>query len=150
MTLPLHELAALGTALCWATTGLFAADAVRALGPFYFNLLRQGFVTALLAVIVLLTGARVEPGWPAILTLALSGIIGILIGDTLNFAATSRSGPRRTRGRPALAAPMTGGLGRGAAGAPPVAMAMTQVPVETTANGAGRARRWGRSEALES
>ena len=45
MTIPIHELAALATATCWATTGLIAADAVRALGAFHFNLWRQGFVT---------------------------------------------------------------------------------------------------------
>lgn len=111
MTLPLHELAALGTATCWATTGLFAADAVRALGPFHFNLLRQGFVTALLAVAVLVLGAWTAPGWPAVLTLAASGIIGILIGDTFNFAAVGRIGPRRAGAVFALNAPMAALMG---------------------------------------
>ena len=124
MALPLHELAALGTAACWATTGLFAADAVRALGPFYFNLLRQGFVTVLLAVIVLLTGAWVEPGWPAVLTLALSGIVGILIGDTFNFAAVGRIGPRRAGAVFALNAPMAALMGWAILGEalPPIAI----------------------------
>ncbi len=38
MAFPIHELAALGTATCWATTGIIATDAVRTLGVFYFSL----------------------------------------------------------------------------------------------------------------
>lgn len=111
MALPLHELAALGTATCWATTGLIAADAVRALGPFWFNLLRQGFVTLLLALILTVTA-----GWHGVdLTtagvLALSGVIGILLGDTFNFAAVGRLGPRRAGAVFALNAPMAAVLG---------------------------------------
>lgn len=110
MGLPLHELAALGTATCWATTGLISADAVRALGPFWFNLLRQGFVTAILLAIILVLGAQ-APGWAAGLTLAVSGIIGILLGDTFNFAAVGRLGPRRAGAIFALNAPMAALLG---------------------------------------
>jgi drug/metabolite transporter (DMT)-like permease len=110
VALLLHELAALGTATCWALTGLFAADAVRSLGPFHFNLIRQLFVTALLAVIVLL-GAAGLPGGHAALVLAVSGIIGILIGDTFNFAAVARLGPRRAGAVFALNAPMAAIMG---------------------------------------
>lgn len=106
MTLPLHELAALGTATCWAATGLIAADAVRHLGPFHFNLLRQGFVTVLLALFVTATGSWQGLGvWQAGI-LALSGMIGILLGDTFNFAAVNRLGPRRAGAVFALNAPM--------------------------------------------
>ena len=95
MFLPLHELAALGTATCWAGTGLFATDAVRMLGPFHFNLIRQAFVSVLLLLIVTLSGAWAGLAVPQALTLALSGVVGILIGDTFNFAAVGRLGPRR-------------------------------------------------------
>lgn len=111
MDLPLHELAALGSATCWATTGLIAADAIRVLGPFWFNLIRQIFVTLCLAAIVLAGGA-----WEGLETtraalLALSGLIGILLGDTLNFAAVGRLGPRRAGAIFALNAPMAAILG---------------------------------------
>lgn len=111
MTLPLHELAALGTATCWATTGLFAADAVRALGPFYFNLIRQIFVTILLVLIVWATSAWGSLDLHQALILAASGVIGILIGDTFNFAAVGRMGPRRAGAIFALNAPMAAILG---------------------------------------
>jgi drug/metabolite transporter (DMT)-like permease len=111
VTLPLHELAALGTATCWATTGLFAADAVRALGPFYFNLIRQIFVTVLLFLIVWATSAWGSLDLHQALILAASGVIGILIGDTFNFAAVGRMGPRRAGAIFALNAPMAAILG---------------------------------------
>ncbi len=111
MAFPVHELAALGTATCWATTGLISADAVRALGAFHFNLVRQVFVTLLLAIIVVLTGAWAGQTTTTFAVLAASGIIGILIGDTLNFAAVGRIGPRRAGAVFALNAPMAAILG---------------------------------------
>ena len=111
MALPLHELAALGTATCWATTGLIAADAVRVLGPFWFNLLRQGFVTTLLAVILTVTGGWHGLDGTSVAVLAASGIIGILLGDTFNFAAVGRLGPRRAGAIFALNAPMAAIMG---------------------------------------
>ena len=111
MALPLHELAALGTATCWAITGLISADAVRALGAFHFNLLRQVFVTVLLGGIVILSQSWTGQSWQTVGTLAASGIIGIMIGDTLNFAAVGRIGPRRAGAVFALNAPMAALLG---------------------------------------
>jgi drug/metabolite transporter (DMT)-like permease len=111
MTLPLHELAALGTATCWATTGLISADAVRALGAFWFNLLRQVFVTGLLALILTVTGGWHGLDGATIGVLALSGVVGILLGDTFNFAAVGRMGPRRAGAVFALNAPMAAVMG---------------------------------------
>lgn len=111
MAFPIHELAALGTATCWATTGILASDAIRAIGAFHFNLIRQVFVTLLLAGIVLASGALALPDWQVVAVLALSGVIGILLGDTLNFAAVGRLGPRRAGAVFALNAPMAAVLG---------------------------------------
>jgi drug/metabolite transporter (DMT)-like permease len=111
MTFPIHELAALGTATCWATTGILASDAIRALGAFHFNLIRQVFVTVLLAGIVLASGTPTLPGWEGIAVLAVSGVVGILLGDTLNFAAVGRLGPRRAGAVFALNAPLAAVLG---------------------------------------
>lgn len=111
MPLPLHELAALGTAACWATTGVISADGVRALGAFHFNLFRQVFVSVLLAVIVAVGGLWVGMDAPTLGVLVVSGIIGILLGDTFNFAAVGRIGPRRAGAIFALNAPMAVVLG---------------------------------------
>jgi drug/metabolite transporter (DMT)-like permease len=111
MAFPIHELAALGTATCWATTGILASDAIRALRAFHFNLLRQTFVTLVLAVVVLASGTLTLPGWEGLVVLAVSGVVGILLGDTLNFAAVGRLGPRRAGAIFALNAPMAAILG---------------------------------------
>ena len=111
MPLPLHEMAALGTATCWAVTGLISADAVRALGAFHFNLFRQGFVTVMLALIVVATGGWITPDLQTVAVLAASGITGLLIGDTLLYAAVGQMGPRRAGAVFALNAPMAAVLG---------------------------------------
>lgn len=112
-SLPLHELAALGTATCWAISGLIASDAVRAMGPFHFNLMRQAFVSLLLLVVVTLAGGWQGLSATQMAILALSGVIGILLGDTLNFAGVGRLGPRRGGAVFALNAPMAAILGWG-------------------------------------
>ncbi|MCU0828331.1 MAG: DMT family transporter [Tabrizicola sp.] len=111
MAFPIHELAALGTATCWAATGLIASDAIRALGAFHFNLIRQVFVTLILGGVVLASGTLMLPGWEGLVVLAVSGVVGILLGDTLNFAAVGRLGPRRAGAVFALNAPMAAVLG---------------------------------------
>lgn len=109
--MPLHELAALGTATCWATTGLISADAVRALGAFWFNLIRQAFVTGILALILTLSGGWHGLDMTTVVVLTVSGIVGILLGDTFNFAAVGRIGPRRAGAIFALNAPMAAVMG---------------------------------------
>ena len=111
MPLPLHVLAALGTAACWAVTGLISADAVRALGAFHFNLIRQGFFIAVLVLIVVTTGGWAGQTLHTMAILAASGITGLLIGDTLLFAAVGRMGPRRAGAVFALNAPIAALLG---------------------------------------
>ncbi len=111
MTLPLHELAALGTATCWATTGLIVSDGIKAMGAFHFNLIRQGFVSLVLIAVVTATGGWQGLSLAQVAILALSGIVGILLGDTLNFAAVGRLGPRRAGAVFALNAPMAAILG---------------------------------------
>ena len=57
------------------------------------------------------TGGWQGLSWYQFGVLALSGIIGILIGDTVNFAAVGRLGPRRAGAIFALNAPMAAVLG---------------------------------------
>ena len=111
MAFPIHEFAALGTATCWAMTGIIASDAIRALGAFQFNLIRQVFVALILLALVLGSGTLALPDWPTVAVLAVSGVVGILLGDTLNFAAVGRLGPRRAGAIFALNAPMAAVLG---------------------------------------
>jgi drug/metabolite transporter (DMT)-like permease len=109
--MPIHELAALGAATCWALTGLISVGPAGHLGALAFNRARQVFVTCLLALYLLATGAWRELGAESIAPLLLSGIVGIFAGDTLLFAALNRLGPRRAGILFALNAPIAALLG---------------------------------------
>ena len=109
--MPIHELAALGAATCWALTGLISAGPAGHLGAPAFNRARQIFVTGLLALYVLYTGAWRELDTSNAGPLLLSGLIGIFIGDTLLFETLNRLGPRRSGILFALNAPITALLG---------------------------------------
>ena len=81
--------------LVFDSSGTIVTGAVREIGPFRFNLLRHGFVIVLLSGIVAIWSQGTDLSrWSAVV-LVISGIIGIYIGDTLNFAAVGRLGARR-------------------------------------------------------
>lgn len=104
--MPIHELAALGAATCWALTGLISSGPAGHLGALAFNRTRQIFVTGLLVLYVLFTGVWHELDMTNAGPLLLSGLIGIFIGDTLLFATLNRLGPRRSGILFALNAPI--------------------------------------------
>ncbi|KQV33584.1 MULTISPECIES: DMT family transporter [unclassified Rhizobium] len=109
--MPIHELAALGAATCWALTGLISAIPAGHLGAPAFNRLRQIFVSALLLIYALATGTWRELNLDNAGPLLLSGLIGIFIGDTLLFSTLNRLGPRRSGILFALNAPIAALLG---------------------------------------
>ena len=109
--MPVYELAALGSAICWALTGLISAGPAGHLGAPTFNLYRQVFVTCLLAVYVLTTGTWEQLNGSNIGPLILSGFIGIFLGDTILFVALNRLGPRRAGILFAMNAPIAALLG---------------------------------------
>jgi drug/metabolite transporter (DMT)-like permease len=109
--MPIHELAAVGAAACWALTGIISAAPAGHLGALAFNRARQVFVTLLLGAIVLATGAWRELDAANLAPLLLSGVIGIFAGDTLLFATLNRLGPRRSGILFALNAPIAALLG---------------------------------------
>jgi drug/metabolite transporter (DMT)-like permease len=110
-TLPLHELAALGTALCWSVTSIISAIPAGHLGAIAFSRLRQVSVASLLAIFVVLGGRWQDLSTHDIGLLLASGVVGIFIGDSLLFAALNRLGPRRSGILFALNAPMAAILG---------------------------------------
>lgn len=109
--MPIHELAALGAAACWALTGLISAGPAGHLGAPAFNRVRQIFVTGLLMLYVVISGTWRELDATSIGPLLLSGLIGIFVGDTLLFATLNRLGPRRSGILFALNAPIAALLG---------------------------------------
>ncbi|CAO3415254.1 EamA family transporter [Azospirillum endophyticum] len=101
------NMAALGAALCWAAGGLIAIGPVRVLGSIAFNRVRLTIVAAALLVATTLMGGWQTLDADAALTLALSGLLGIVVGDMALFWSLSRLGPRRNVVIYAANAPLT-------------------------------------------
>jgi drug/metabolite transporter (DMT)-like permease len=90
------ELAALCAAMTWAFSAIIAAGPSAELGAIAFNRLRMAIVLVMLALVIAVTG-----GWRTlhaehVAPLALSGFIGIFLGDTCLFLTMNRMGPRRS------------------------------------------------------
>lgn len=90
------EALAVLAAACWAVAALFSAPAAQRIGAFAFSRWRMLFASALLWAIALSTGGWRTLDGSALGLLALSGFIGIFIGDTALFACMNRLGPRRS------------------------------------------------------
>jgi drug/metabolite transporter (DMT)-like permease len=91
-----YQVAALLAATSWACSSLIAAEPVRRLGGPRFCRLRMLYVSGMLLVLTTATG-----GWSTldrgdIGLLAVSGLVGLLLGDLALFTAMARIGPRRT------------------------------------------------------
>jgi drug/metabolite transporter (DMT)-like permease len=90
------EAMALLAAACWAVSSLFSAPPAQRLGAFAFSRWRMLFASGILWVLALAGGGWRSLDASAFGLLALSGVIGIFIGDTALFACMNRLGPRRS------------------------------------------------------
>jgi drug/metabolite transporter (DMT)-like permease len=93
----LGETAALGTALLWSAASILFAIASRRAGAFALNLVRITLAAFLLAGFLTWTrgpGWMAEAGGRSLAVLAVSGVIGLTLGDLAYFAALARLGPR--------------------------------------------------------
>ncbi len=109
--MPLFELAALGAAACWAVTSLLSVGPANHLGAIPFTRTRMIMVFIMLAAFVTATGRWHRIGWAEGEALALSGFVGIFVGDTALFLTLNRLGPRRTNILFSMNAPMAALLG---------------------------------------
>ncbi|MDR2709834.1 MAG: DMT family transporter [Burkholderiales bacterium] len=100
-------IAALGTAFFWACSGLLAVYPVAQLGAFTFNRIRMQAIFVILCLLMLLTGGWRTLGSEHIAALAISGFIGILLGDSLLYTSLQRIGPRRNSILFSMQAPIT-------------------------------------------
>lgn len=92
------ELAALGTACCWAIGSLFFDAAGRRIGPINVNRIRIPAAALLLALVLWISTGRLLPPeitMPALGWLSLSGIIGLVVGDACFFTSLVILGPQR-------------------------------------------------------
>ena len=90
-----YDLFALGAAACWALGSVTSVTPSRHLGAFAFTRWRMLMVALMLWVVVLATGSWRTFSQGAWGIMAISGLIGIFVGDTALFAAMNRLGPRR-------------------------------------------------------
>lgn len=90
------EALALLAAACWAVSSLFSAPPAQRLGAFAFSRWRMLFASLLLWGLALFSGGWRSLDASAMGLLALSGLVGIFIGDTALFACMNRLGPRRS------------------------------------------------------
>ncbi len=93
------ELSALATAVCWSLTAIFFSESGRRIGSFRVNAIRLLMAVAIYAVILLVTSGRLFPediNRAQVFWLALSGLIGLVIGDGCGFKALVMIGPRVT------------------------------------------------------
>lgn len=108
------EIAALGTAVCWAASSLLFTRVGRRVGTLPLNVLRMAIALALAAIVglflrgrLLPTDAGAEQWW----WLGLSGFIGYFLGDLCQFRAFVELGARLTLLLMALAPPLTALIG---------------------------------------
>jgi drug/metabolite transporter (DMT)-like permease len=93
------ELAALTTAFCWSFTVIFFAEAGRRIGSFRVNAIRLLFAVAIYTVVLMVTRGNLFPAdlnRTQVFYLALSGLVGLVIGDGCGFKAAVMIGPRLT------------------------------------------------------
>jgi uncharacterized membrane protein len=94
------ELAALGTAACWATGSNLFAAAGRRLGPSVLNRLRITAALLMLGLTLAVLRGNVWPVWATraqLGWLAASGVVGYVFGDINYFRSLVALGPSRTQ-----------------------------------------------------
>lgn len=91
-----YEWLALAAASLWAIAALISVKPARHLGAFAYSRWRMFLVSLMLAAASLATGGWQTLTENALPLLALSGLVGIFVGDTALFACMNRLGPRRS------------------------------------------------------
>jgi drug/metabolite transporter (DMT)-like permease len=108
------QLAALGTASCWAASSLAFDAATRRIGALTVNILRLGVAAVLLVALCSVIRGRpfpVDASPRAWALLGLSGLLGFTFGDYCLFRSYLYLGPRLASVMMALAPPMTALIG---------------------------------------
>ncbi len=104
------ETAALATAVLWALTSIFFAEAGKRIGSFRVNSIRLLMAVGMYCIVLGLTRGHLLPpdlNREQFMWLALSGLVGLVFGDGCGFKALVMIGPRLTTlmyaGAPVLA-----------------------------------------------
>jgi drug/metabolite transporter (DMT)-like permease len=109
------QLAALGTALCWAVTSTSFESAGKRVGSFQVNLIRlvvAFLIFTLYSMVVYRQPLPLQAGGHVWIWLSLSGLVGFVFGDLFLFQAFVDVGARTAMLVYSLVPPMTALLGR--------------------------------------
>lgn len=90
-----YEWLALAAAFLWAIVSILSVTPAQHLGTFAYSRWRMACTSVILGLMALLSGGWFSVSGSAISAMALSGFIGIFIGDTALFACLNRMGPRQ-------------------------------------------------------
>ncbi len=104
------ELAATATAFCWGAGTLLFSAAGRQIGSYNVNKLRIPISAVFLGILLLILHGGFLPSGidlRTFLLLALSGLVGLVIGDTCYFRCLVILGPRQGALMASLAPPIT-------------------------------------------
>ncbi len=91
-----YQIAALLAAASWAVGSVIAAGPARELGGPRFTRVRMIYVSIMLGVLAVVTGGLSTLRLSDLGLIAISAIVGLLIGDVALFTAVAQIGPRRT------------------------------------------------------
>ncbi|MBE0570114.1 MAG: DMT family transporter [Ignavibacteriaceae bacterium] len=88
------EISALATAFCWSITSYAFTNASRRVGAIQVNIDRMAFASILLFVIISVFGINLTLTFNQISNLVISGILGLVLGDSFLFKSFQMIGAR--------------------------------------------------------
>src|SRR5690606_5771290 len=106
----LGELSALLTAFLWSGTSFAFSSAAQRIGSFQLNVNRIVLACIFLLITILVMNFNYTVSSSQLINLSISGIIGLVIGDTFLFAAYRHIGPRLSMLLMALSPAMSAAL----------------------------------------
>lgn len=90
----LGEITALLTACCWSFSSYIFTAAANRIGSVQLNINRMIFAVIILFITIILAGINFELSNKQILNLSISGIVGLVLGDSFLFKAFTMIGTR--------------------------------------------------------
>ena len=88
------EIAAVATAFCWSITSYAFTNAARRVGAIQVNIDRMSFASIILISIITISGISLNLSLNQISNLVISGILGLVLGDSFLFKSFQLIGAR--------------------------------------------------------
>jgi drug/metabolite transporter (DMT)-like permease len=88
------EIAALATAFCWSITSYAFTNVSRRIGAIQVNIDRMAFASIILIGIIAISGISLNLSFGQISNLVISGILGLVLGDSFLFKSFQLIGAR--------------------------------------------------------